>query len=483
MTEPTAAPASAAAPDSPDSPSAPSSPGAIDPCDSLHAYVDDELSGAETAAFEEHLATCARCGDELPRLLALLDALDRTGGRAGERTGGRAGEPAPEVQDARSVAFAVLPGGKSAEPAPPPRAEPGAVAAASARAASPLRRRWWLAGAPLAAAAAVLVAVAAWPHPAAPDFALGATRALDARLDYPGAGDYRPHDVSRGGASAADDHLLALALAFERAGDWHGAAVASLLVGNPTRAREAFARAPATPEVDVDRAALELVDGQPAALERGLGDLDRARGAHPETAAAQWNRALILAAMNLPLAAARELDAIRARGERGWSDEAAVRAGELRAQASRRSARWTRASGEGAHAVEDGSPTAGVDPDEATAAADQARGDAAAAERDLRAAIDRARAGHAAYRAVRLARDLVHLLQIRNQLDAAADAAQLALRDAVAAGEWGLETGALSDLAAIHGARGADPVVRAYQLEISERRAAGLPSTLPPTAL
>lgn len=480
MTEPTPTPASAAAPDSPDSPSAPGAPGAIDPCDSLHAYVDDELSGAEAAAFEEHLAGCARCGDELPRLLALLDALDRAAGSAAGRAVGRA---APEVRDARSAAFAVIPGGKSDEPVPPPRAEPGAVETASARTASPRRRRWWLAGSPLAAAAAVLVAIAAWPHPAAPDFALGATRALDARLDYPGAGDYRPHDVPRGAAAAADDHLLVMALAFERAGDWHGAAVASLLAGNPTRAREAFARAPATPEVDVDRAALELVDGQPAALERGLGDVDRALAAHPDSAAAHWNRALILAAMNLPLAAARELDAISARGERGWSDEARARAGELRAHAGQRSARWTRASGEGAHAVEDGSPTAAVDPDEATAVADQARGDAAAAERDLRAAIDRARGGHAAYRAVRLARDLVHLLQNRSQLDAAADAAQLALRDAVAAGEWGLETGALSDLAAIHGARGAEPVARAYQLEIAERRAAGLPSTAPPTAL
>ncbi|HEY6175538.1 MAG TPA: zf-HC2 domain-containing protein, partial [Kofleriaceae bacterium] len=51
----------------------------MDPCDSLHAYVDGELDEAKTAEFEVHLATCERCLAELPRLLALLDSLDGAG--------------------------------------------------------------------------------------------------------------------------------------------------------------------------------------------------------------------------------------------------------------------------------------------------------------------------------------------------------------------------------------------------------------------
>ncbi|HEX7842952.1 MAG TPA: zf-HC2 domain-containing protein, partial [Kofleriaceae bacterium] len=76
-----------------------------DRCDDLHAYVDGELAEDEAAEFEAHLASCATCAAELPRLLALLAALDNAAAHALPRAaqltvlpGGRATEaPAPEA--------------------------------------------------------------------------------------------------------------------------------------------------------------------------------------------------------------------------------------------------------------------------------------------------------------------------------------------------------------------------------------------------
>ncbi|HZJ67129.1 MAG TPA: zf-HC2 domain-containing protein, partial [Kofleriaceae bacterium] len=46
-------------------------------CETLHAYVDGELDESAHSAFETHLASCDDCAAELPRLLALMAALDR----------------------------------------------------------------------------------------------------------------------------------------------------------------------------------------------------------------------------------------------------------------------------------------------------------------------------------------------------------------------------------------------------------------------
>ena len=305
-----------------------------EPCDNLHAYVDGELGEQETAELEDHLVTCARCRAELPRLLALLVALD----------------DAAELARTRPAAarLTVLPGGQ------PPEAE----AAAAARPARPQRRRWLFAVGPLAAAAAVLLVVLLPRSTPRPDFGLGSSRPLEARLSYPGAGHYGPQNAQRaaGSAAIASDRLLELKLAFQQANDWHGVAVASLLALDKERARQAFAKAPSTPEVDADRAVLELVTGTPEALERGLDDVDRALAAAPGNAAAHWNRALVLAAMNLPLAAAKEFDGVQALGEPGWSSEARTRADALRAQLRQRRTHWKQAHDAGPKLIEVGTP-------------------------------------------------------------------------------------------------------------------------------
>src|SRR5262249_7197919 len=140
------------------------------------------------------------------------------------------------------------------------------------------------------------------------------------------------------------DGLLQFQLAAQRAGNWHGVAVASLLAGDLERARQAFARAPGSPEGDADRAALALPIRPPDRLARALDDPGRALAARPALPAAIWNRALVLAALDLPLAAARELDRIAALGEPGWADEARQRAAVLRQTLMARRERWRHAT-------------------------------------------------------------------------------------------------------------------------------------------
>jgi hypothetical protein len=138
--------------------------------------------------------------------------------------------------------------------------------------------------------------------------------------------------------------LLDLGRELEQARDWHAAAVVALLAGDREHAARAFALAPPGPEVDADRAALGLLDGGYPALERALEAVDRALAARPALPAALWNRALILAALDLPLAAAGEFDRVRALGEPGWSQDARQRADALRRTVAARRVRWKAAA-------------------------------------------------------------------------------------------------------------------------------------------
>jgi hypothetical protein len=309
-------------------------------CDSLHAYCDGELESDDQIAFEAHLSTCDACSAELPRLLALLAALD---------TVATAASTAP----AGGARLTLIPGGL--EPEKPREMSP---------AQPPARWRSWIAGsAVIVTVAAGLVFYLRSSRPAAPVVTslqgeLGATRSLEVRLSYPGTDQYRRLDVARGartGESISLDRLVEL----ERAKNWHGLAVASLLAGERERALRSFAQAPSTPPVDSDRAALELVDGSQAALERALDDVDRALAAAPNSGPARWNRALVLRGLNVPLAAARDFDQVAALGEPGWADEARTRAAALRAEVAQRRTRWKQANDAGLRLVQDGTPVAG----------------------------------------------------------------------------------------------------------------------------
>jgi anti-sigma factor RsiW len=299
-----------------------------DRCDHLHAYVDGELDEAEVTEFEAHLASCEACIAELPRLLALLEALE------GAARAARAAAPARP----QPAGLTVIPGGRSARTAPPPGPELAAP--------RPVHRRTWMWTSGIAAAAAAALILTIIPRkPPVPDAmaiakAVGETRPFEVRLSAPGADGYHPMNMARGAAPGPApermDRLGRLELQREQAHDWRGEAAVALFAGDRDRAARALASAPTSPEVESDRAAVELIDGDPAALVRALDHVDRALAAAPNLPIALWNRALILAALDLPLAAAGELDRVVALREPGWADEARQRAVALRGRVKAR---------------------------------------------------------------------------------------------------------------------------------------------------
>lgn len=321
-----------------------------DRCESLDAYVDGELGAQELAEFEVHLATCDECAAELPRLLALMAAFDGAVEASRPRLTLVTDEPAVEVERDRPAA------------APPPVERPPVEKREAAHRPNTSRRAWMAAAGAVALAAGWLLYVRSGGQPTRPDelsleTAMGPTRPFAVRLSYRGTDGYRPLGVQRGSDPVgASDRRLELELKLEQAKNWHGAAVVALLAGDRTHATSAFANAPATPQVESDRAAFELLDGSPEALERALASVDRALAAAPGHGAALWNRALIQAAMHAPLAAALDFDRVAALAEPGWAAEARLRAAALRSEVTARRTRWQRATDAGRKLIEDGTP-------------------------------------------------------------------------------------------------------------------------------
>jgi len=93
------------------------------------------------------------------------------------------------------------------------------------------------------------------------------------------------------------------------------------------RATQAFEVLPASPDNTSDLAALQLDD--PRARADILGKLDQVLKLQPRHPQARWNRALMLAALDLPRAAARDFRLVAALGEPGWAEEARQRAHRL----------------------------------------------------------------------------------------------------------------------------------------------------------
>jgi hypothetical protein len=188
-----------------------------------------------------------------------------------------------------------------------------------------------------------LAAVAAWrlrPREA--------TRPIEARLGYAALDRYRPYRRPAGERRELSRARLA---ELEERGDFHGVAAYSLEAGEWTRAAEYLDRAPKGPTVDIDRAVVALGAGR---LEEALQTLDEALRVVPRSGPALWNRSLVLAALDLPLAAAEAFDRVAALGEPGWADEARRRAAQLReAQAEHRRS-WEAATAAGRKLMNEG---------------------------------------------------------------------------------------------------------------------------------
>jgi hypothetical protein len=204
----------------------------------------------------------------------------------------------------------------------------------------------------------VLVAVVPRRTPSAQapgePLALAPTRALEARLSYPGAARHRPYEVTRSGEERTRDSVPLKTLSrLEEAGDFHGLAAYYLLRGELGQAADHLGRAPATPDVDSDRAVLALSKG---ALEDALILLERVLEQQPHHPQALWNRGLVLRELGLDLLAAQSFREVAALGEPGWSEEAQRSAAAVETGTKERIQRWEAARKAALALVTEGTP-------------------------------------------------------------------------------------------------------------------------------
>lgn len=187
--------------------------------------------------------------------------------------------------------------------------------------------------------------------------ALAPRRSLEARVTVPGPDRYRPYDTLRSSEPARAEAISHARLGeLERRGDLHTYGVALLLAGYSEEAARSLARAPRSPDVDVDRAAALLAAGSHGELVQALELLDGVLATHPRHGAAAWNRALVLARLELPLGAAKSFAEVAALGEPGWSDDARVRAAKLRAASAAAEKSWREAWAAGSRLIATGTP-------------------------------------------------------------------------------------------------------------------------------
>jgi hypothetical protein len=288
--------------------------------DQLQAFVDGELAPADADAFRAHLAGCERCERDLLQAMQLAALGAELGARAAD-----AGAGAPIVplsSRRRRVVTYVAP----------------ALAAAAALAIYLGTRG----GKPAVAPAQVA------------SLTLAERRSFEPRLSSPGADRWREYSVARsGGEAPREDIPLHTLAALEDAHDLRTLAGAYLLMHDERQASAALGRAKDSPDTASDRAALALAQKQ---SEAALAFADAALEAAPNHPQALWNRALALRELGLPLSAADAFDAVAARGEPGWSDEARARAAKLRAEGKASAESWERLETAGRALVDAGTP-------------------------------------------------------------------------------------------------------------------------------
>ncbi len=272
------------------------------PCDNVGEFVDGELSAVDAAAFREHLVDCAQCQADVKGFVHL-------------------------------------------ELLRPPQAAPKIIPFRSRRIQAVL--------VPLAVAASVLLTLRWWPSTATDALELPPYRQLEARLSHPLLAGHRPYGVERG-ASATEFALPLEQLArLQRKGELHALASAYLAYGQPEQARPNLERAPTSPDVESDRA---VVDMSAAQWESALQRLDTVLAARPNHPQAMWNRALVLRELGLKALAARAFETVALRGEAGWADEARQRGRALEAELASLRDAWEQVRAQGQLLVKEGTP-------------------------------------------------------------------------------------------------------------------------------
>ncbi|MCP3104600.1 CHAT domain-containing protein [Myxococcus sp. K15C18031901] len=283
------------------------------PCESLDAFVAGALGEREAVAFEAHLGGCAACQSRLHEAIQL----DLVFQEAAARDQKVVSRPHRFFRRER-VALLVL-------------------------AASVLF---------VLGAARVLRSRAPAEEPVS--LALGPSRTLEARLTHALAEAHRPYVVDRALGQRQPEAIPARALALlEARADVHGLATAYLLQGATARAEALLTTAGTSVALESDRAVIAMERG---AWNDALGLFEGVLAVEPEHPQAAWNRALVLGELGLPLLAARSFDAVAARGEPGWADEARQRAAALRRDEDTRQRDWKEAYRLGREMVKGGAP-------------------------------------------------------------------------------------------------------------------------------
>jgi len=270
-------------------------------CESVYAFIDEELHGQEAEQFRQHVAKCGTCHERILDAWTIDEAARR-----------------------------VIAAGK-VQVAPPRR---------------PMAPRWGLV--PAGALTALLVmagavgtrlyVVAQRVDPAVytsdPSY-----RIAEGRMSTPDADVHRPYEAPGEKASLGDTGPssplppLAELSKLERKGEYLGLAAAFLQRGRAKDALDYVARAGASARADSDRAAILLFQDEP---EKALELADRALAAQPDLVQAKWNRALALRKLEAWALAARMFEEVAQQKEPGWSAEASREAAKLRQELSRR---------------------------------------------------------------------------------------------------------------------------------------------------
>jgi hypothetical protein len=294
----------------------------MNPCDNLISFVDGQLDAGAADAFRAHLRTCATCPDHLVEAVQLSAHLSTLP------------PPAPKPQVPAPAPPGELPSTSVADPAPPrPLAMSWNVVALSAGLAAVIAATvaWWhhhRVAVGSSATSVVTVASSSTPGGVYADLQ---SQPYEIRLAYSGADTWRPvRDAMLGSGAALEGTIPHAVLApLERRGDRHGLAIASLWNGRkPGEVSQALSAIEQTEPVRSDRAAMAVLTTDAANAEPVLAELEALRDSKDPLVAraARWNHALVLARLDLPLAAAQAFQDIADQHEAGWGDDAARRA-------------------------------------------------------------------------------------------------------------------------------------------------------------
>ncbi|NBD14071.1 CHAT domain-containing protein [Corallococcus silvisoli] len=177
------------------------------------------------------------------------------------------------------------------------------------------------------------------PRPELPALWLSdaSTRPLEVRLSRPAADAYRPYVPPRARDAVPPPVPLGALSRLEERGDTHGLGLSYLLHGDTEQALAYLTRTPPSLDRDSDLAAVALLRERP---DEALTLLDATLEAMPDHPQARWNRAVMARELGLTLLAATTFEAVAAKGEPGWSDEAREQARALRSRLGARAAAW-----------------------------------------------------------------------------------------------------------------------------------------------